>query len=117
MAQELKAHKTYDECGALRYYDVREVDAVLTEKDEEIRRLKRALWLARATHNRDLRTLGNFRKYVESNTKKKFSIYSYPTQGYPSTYLHKRMMEAFKTWCESLKLAEDKCRAKAEEYK
>ena len=55
MAQELTAHRFWelDEIrtdaivGSL-YYLKDEVDAVLAEKDAENRRLKRALWLARA---------------------------------------------------------------------
>lgn len=50
MAQELKAYGMNDpEVGdEYEMYKVSEVDAVLAEKDAEIRRLKRALWLARA---------------------------------------------------------------------
>lgn len=60
MAQELKAYnvvatvdvnpEVVDSLGCTEWagYDKDEVDAVLAEKDAEIRRLKRALWLARA---------------------------------------------------------------------
>ena len=82
-----------------------------------LKNTKRALWLARAERNKDLRMLGNFRKYVESRVEKVYSIYSYPTKGFPANYLHKAMMDAFETWCKYFKIAEDKCRAKAEEYK
>lgn len=40
VVMELKVHKAYDECGELRYYDCREVDAVLAKKDKEIERIK-----------------------------------------------------------------------------
>lgn len=43
MSKELKVHKSYDECGAFRYYDCREVDALLAEKDNEIAELKKKL--------------------------------------------------------------------------
>lgn len=81
------------------------------------RKLKRALWLLRAKRNKDLRTLGSFRKYVESLATKKYSIYHYPKQGFSSNYLHKRMMEAFEMWCRRLRIAEEKCLKKMEEYK
>lgn len=83
----------------------------------ENHKLKRVLWLTRAKRTRDLRTLGNFRRYVESLVKTIPSIYHYPTKGFPSNQLHKRMMSAFETWCKYLKIAEDKCLKKAEKYK
>lgn len=83
---------------------------------EELRKTKHALWIARAERAKDLRTLGNFRKYVSSHIAKCRSIYAYPKQGYPGTYLHKRMIDAFETWCRNFKIVEDKCREKAKEY-
>ena len=49
MTQELKAETIVPQGSAisLQMYPKAEVDAVLAEKDKEIRRLKRALWLAR----------------------------------------------------------------------
>ena len=59
MAQELKSYSVVASSETQNYldgeinlafeaYDADEVDAVLAEKDAEIRRLKRALWIARA---------------------------------------------------------------------
>lgn len=101
-------------------YDSRQrIDERIKFNDAQLlRATKRALWIARAKRNRDLRTLGNFRNYVESLVRTtKRSIYHYPKQGYPANYLHKRMMDSFETWCKYLKIAEDKCLKKAEEFR
>lgn len=78
-----------------------------------IRRLSRSLWIARAERNKDLRTLGNMRRYVESLATKGRSVYGYPTNGFPANYLHKEMMATFETWCKNFRIAERKCREKA----
>lgn len=87
------------------------------DADAEIRKANRALWITRAMRNKDLRTLSNFLKYVESHAEKIPSMYNYPTRGYPGTYLHNRMLESFETWCRRFRIAEVKCLKKAEEYK
>lgn len=69
-------------------YHAEEVDAVLAEKDAENRRLKRALWLARAQRAADKQTYYNECRY--------------------DGWVHR-----VNVWLE----VERKCRDKAEEYK
>lgn len=81
MAQDLKAYnvvatvdvnpEVVDSLGCTEWtaYDADEVDAVLAEKDAEIRRLKHALWLTRAESYKMrefiAREKANLRDYLE----------------------------------------------------
>lgn len=83
------------------YYKKPEVDALIAEKDAEIRRLKRVLWLARAELCRRL----DVNRYLRNHRNSWYN-------------------ENCLTWAEAcvameVKMckAESKCRAKAEEYK
>lgn len=77
-------------------YHVEEVDAVLAEKDAEIRRLKRALWNARVLALRRFSVLSYFQKLGMKGKKSKMD---------------------FNEIADRIDLARLKCRAKAEEYK
>lgn len=114
MAQELKAFGiSGEENGRLYFamvYTKRDVDAVLAEKDAEIRRLKRALWLARASEaSKEVNywTCENESSYaiVDFNVNHE-TIVSYKAP-------HHRPYKWIQIW-ENI---ERKCRAKAEEYK
>lgn len=92
MAQELKRLNqfgNFDNFGG--FYDADKVDTVLAEKDAENRRLKRALWLARA----------------ERATAKQ-AYYDVLSRGISS-----ERVEMYDVWNN----VERKCRAKAEQYK
>lgn len=103
----LKADKTFvfgEECEA---YKKPEVDAVLAEKDDEIRRLRRALWLARAERYK-------MREFIASEEGNLSSQMSW------SRFLRER---TYNQWVDQLlKIAnlanklQNKCRAKADEY-
>ena len=105
MAQELTAHRFWelDEIrtdaivGSL-YYLKDEVDAVLAEKDAENRRLKRALWLARAWY------CGRSSEYF-SGMASRCKI--------GQEYFYREVNERARRYMQS----SYKCRAKAEEYK
>ena len=60
---ELKIYKAY-EFGGAYVYQINEVDAAIAELKEENRRLKRALWLARA--NRVLEKIAWFKLWNAS---------------------------------------------------
>lgn len=81
------------------YYNEKKVDAVLAEKDAEIRRLKRALWLTRA--DRAIMTLDYFT--LKCRWFKDYMKVEPP--GCNVKMVHK--------WAN----VERKCRAKTEEYK
>jgi hypothetical protein len=81
------------------YYHAEEVDAVIAEKDKEIRRLKRALWIARA--DRAMMTLDYF-------TLKCRWFKDYMKVEPPKCDV--KMIHKWAT-------AQRKCRAKAKEYK
>lgn len=115
MAQELNAYKgdvfipVYGSIANADVYLKKAADALLAEKDAEIRRLKRALWLARAN-----RADGEFiywcaRLAMESGfTKADIRGYSVNT---------KRKLRTIGEWIEVWKNVRSKCLKKAEEYK
>lgn len=77
------------------FYIKSEVDEVIAEKDAEICRLKRALWLARA-------------EWARSSALSYHLIESHPDKDVAATY--KRKANKWEN-------AKDKCLKKAEEYK
>ena len=117
--QELKSYSVVASSEAKNYldgeinlafeaYDADEVDAVLAEKDAEIRRLQRALWLMRAENAKKSINFWNERICTVGNSTK------YDIRGYNITNKVKRFA---KEWRALYKNVERKCRAKAEEYK
>lgn len=111
MAQELKAYGMDDpEVGdEYEMYKVSEVDAVLSEKDAEIRRLQRALWLTRAATAKHLVTTFENYDYLDVY---KLNIKQESARSWMTCKL-RTPAEWIKVWSE----VEIKCRAKAEEYK
>lgn len=92
---ELKADRTFvfgEECEAYKKY---EADKVIAEKDEEIRRLKRALWLARLRALRHFSVLAYFQTIREKGKKSNMD---------------------FDEMAYRIDLARVKCRVKADEY-
>ena len=108
MAQELKAYGMDDpEVGdEYEMYKVSEVDAVLAEKDAEIRRLKRALWLARAERAKEKQQLFHFSLDYE-----KLCI-----DGFYEPYSGRRELSP-KQWIKAFNKVEVKLFKKAEVYK
>lgn len=100
MAQELKVYRDPKEGPCWReFYEKSEVDAVLAEKDAEIRRLKRALWLA----------LGAVHKAKAKHEQ--FIILSNPQwEGTPAGLKTHKKITKYEGYAK-------KCRAKAEDYK
>ena len=123
MSNELFVEEGYN--GA-KYYDKDAVDALLAEKDKEIeslkashyaemvdagmreRRLRRALWLARAERASDKALIFYFAMTESYNLN--INGYSNKEKG------HTRMRTA-KWWRLTWLKVERKCRAKAEQYK
>lgn len=118
MAQELKAYGMDDpEVGdEYEMYKVSEVDAVLAEKDAEIRRLKRALWLARAesAKNAECRYHRLAQKEVCDPQPHGWSCYI-NGEVYPTGKMSRKLEPHY--WCDIWDEVERKCRAKAEAYK
>ncbi len=94
-----------------RFYDADEVDAAIAELKDENRRLKRALWLARADRAHVTTLLWNV--YCYQNNCLYFRDFMNekcnPFRDLPK----KTAME----WSDLWESIETKCRAKAEEYK
>lgn len=87
-------------------YKVSEVVKVLAEKDAEIRRLKRALWISRAKAYRYIAELiACFTPDYVRNRKM-----------FTPNNLKQKQMNSLK-WARLMLKIERKCRAKAEEYK
>lgn len=91
------------------YHD-EEVDAVLAEKDAEIRRLKRALWLERARRASAWQI--HFALSHNHSIKREFTI-----NGASSPHDRMVTMRTARDWAMIWENVERKCRAKAEEYK
>ncbi len=88
------------------FYAKEDVMSALAQKDKEIRRLKRSLWLARAERAKAIKWHEGLERYLQARKK-----------WWPSRFSFMRDDEMYhvwyKCWCE----VERKCRAKAEEYK
>lgn len=85
---------------------VAQLKAKLVEQESENRRLKRALWLARAERAKAIKWHEGLERYLQE--RKKY---------WPSRFYFMKDDEMYhvwyKCWCE----VERKCRAKAEQYK
>lgn len=112
MAQELKPFKLGSvELGEYCWaYDAYDVDIVLAEKDAEIRRLKRALWLARAGEAAKEVNYWNCEN-ESSYAIVDFNVHHETIVSYKAP--HHRPYKWILIWEE----IERKCRAKAEEYR
>ena len=102
MAQELKrlnGFGNFDKFGG--YYDAEDVDAELAEKDAEIRRLQRALFIAHAIK-------AKFKWWWMSECKHNESCKLFPDP---------RKIKKFTNSAWACSKSQDKCRAKAEEYR
>lgn len=91
-------------------YYANDVDKVIAEKDNEIRRLKRALWLARAKSAEARKDYWHARSCHEGDD------FLASIDGSPVKYIgciKRTNYDWLVTWSE----VEIKCRAKAEEYK
>ena len=112
---ELKAVHAFDvyeeyintgDDDAAQVYLKSEVDTAIAELKRENRKLKRALWLARAERAKAIQWHEGLDRYLQE--RKKY---------WPSRFCFMANDEMYhvwyKCWCE----VERKCRAKAEEYK
>ena len=144
MAQELKrlnGFGNFDKFGG--YYDVEDVDAILAEKDAEIRRLqrceiwmkqhfyceeviacesaknrrlRRALWLARAESAKNAKCKYHRLAQKEVCDPQPHGWSCYITgEVYPTGKMSRKLEPHY--WCDIWDEVERKCRAKAEEYK
>lgn len=91
--------------NALRDFLCQAIDQV-DEKDEEIRRLKRALWLARAERAKAIKWHEGLERYLQERKK-----------WWPSRFCFMADDEMYHVWYKCWCKVERKCRAKAEEYK
>ena len=107
MAQELNEYRgpTYGS----PYYDIDEVDAVLAEKEADIRRLQRALWLARAERANERKIHFDLLDYLG------ISVVTINFQS-ARTWMTCKTKEPSK-WAIIFEKVEQKCLAKAKEYK
>ena len=102
----------YEDCNRTDdlYYPKSEVDATIAELKAEARKLKRALWLARAERAASWQI--HFSLCHNHSIEREFSINgaSKPCEGMAT-------MRTAKDWAMIWKKVECKCRIKAEEYK
>lgn len=94
------------------FYPTEDVDAAIAELKDENRRLKRALWLARALKANAEQSWSAYIKYVHVHEK---SFYVFDGDDIFCRY--NRNNDSFKGWYHRWMSVERKCRAKAEEYK
>jgi len=101
---------------SLYAYDADEVDAAIEELKRENRRLKRALWLARAESAKDAkcRYYRLAQKEVCDPQPHGWSCYI-NGEVYPTGKMSRKLEPHY--WCDIWSEVERKCRAKAEEYK
>lgn len=117
MAQELKAFKLGSvELGEYWAYDAEEVDAVLAEKDAEIRRLQRALWLARADTADSFSCMFRTLEDVQDFDERTYWIFGNKWKIVFSK-LKCCLMKTASSWGSIWDTVAHKCQAKAEEYK
>jgi len=108
---ELKTHEcwVYDYGCRVDMVSKTDVDAAIAEKDAEIRRLKRALWLAMAERAKDRAITCDGFAYL-GDTERNISM------TLARTWMKCRLLKPSK-WSKVWKNVARKCRAKAEEYK
>jgi len=118
---ELKAY-TYDDMldgnadVDIEYYPKSEVGAAIEELKRENRKLKRALWLARAESAKDAECRYHrlAQKEVCDPQPHGWSCYI-NGEVYPTGIMSRKLEPHY--WCDIWSEVERKCRAKAEEYK
>ena len=95
----------YDDTPPMMY-EKSEVDAAIAELKRENRKMKRALWLARAERAKAIKWHEGLERYLQE--RKKY---------WPSRFSFMKDDEMYHLWYKCWCKVERKCLAKAEEYK
>ena len=98
------------------YYDKSEVDAAIAELKDENRRLKRALWLARANDASSFASLFSTLSDIENDETRTYWIFGNKRKIVIDGLKCSRMETAYKWFCIWDDVA-NKCLKKADEYK